>query len=149
MLRLNLGACSREFDGFLSVDLNPPADVVTDLNAPWPWGDSTVDEVMAIDIFEHLADKEHTMEELWRVLKPGGRAIIEIPNAARGAGAWQDPTHVSAWCGNSFEYYEVGNGNRERFGHKPAFRILSGEHRKYDGKFDEVWKFTVVLEAVK
>ena len=43
-MKLNLGACDRKFAGFLSVDIVPPADVICDLNGPWPWPDSSVDE---------------------------------------------------------------------------------------------------------
>lgn len=154
-LKLNLGACDRVFPGFLSVDVVPPADVIADLEQDWPWPDSSVDEVRAHDAFEHLKDKRHTMNELWRVLKNGGRATIEVPSAVRGAGAFQDPTHVSYWTANDFEYYERGNFARERFrdsayyGVKCDFVIVSLEQREYSGKYDPVVKIAVVLEAVK
>lgn len=154
-MKLNLGAGDRPFPGFLSVDCVPPADVVADLTRAWPWGDSSVDEVRAHDVFEHMPDKRHSMNELWRVLKPGGRATIEVPSAARGAGAFQDPTHCSFWTANDFEYYEKGNYARERFrgsgyyGVRCDFRIVSMNQTSYPGKWDEVWKISVVLEAIK
>ena len=58
-MKLNLGACDRPFEGYLSVDRMEPADVVTDLNERWPWEDSTVDEVLAFDVFE-TCGKEFT-----------------------------------------------------------------------------------------
>lgn len=154
-MRLNLGAGDRAFPGFLSVDCVAPADVVADLTQCWPWEDSAVDEVRAHDVFEHMPDKRHSMNELWRVLKNGGKATIEVPSAARGAGAFQDPTHVSYWTANDFEYYEKGNYARERFrgsdyyGVRCDFRIVSLKQSKYDGRWDEVWKISVELEAVK
>lgn len=152
-LRLNLGACDVKMPGWVGVDLVPPADVIADLAKRWPWPDSSVDEVLAQDIFEHLPDKRHTMGELWRVLKPGALATIEVPCAAHGAGAFQDPSHLSFWTGNDFGYFEVGNPNRERFkdhyGIKAGFRILEGSHRHYNGHYDEVWKFRIKLQAVK
>lgn len=153
-MKLNLGACDRPFPGYLSVDIVPPADVVADLSKPWPWADSTIEAVKAFDIFEHLPDKRHTMNELWRILRPGARAEIEVPTI-RGVGAVCDPTHCSYWSGGDFEYYEKGNYARERFrnyyGIKSDFCIVGKPSQKsYKNKFgEEVWKFSIVLQAIK
>ena len=155
MLKLNLGASDRAFPGFLSVDIVPPADVIADLSQAWPWPDSTVDEILAFDVFEHISSKRHSMNELWRVLRPGGKATIEVPTI-RGAGACCDPTHVSFWSAGDFEYYEKGNFARERFrasayyGVKADFRIVSMTPSVYPNRFgEEVWKVKAVLEALK
>lgn len=153
-MRLNLGACDRSFPGFLSVDICPPADVVTDLTQPWPWPDSSVDEVRAHDIFEHLKDRIFTMNELHRVMKPGARATVEVPSAAHGSGQWCDPTHVSPWCMNTFRYFEDGSPAVKRFarsyGITARFRILEmGETPDPSHKYEPVWKILTVLEAVK
>src|SRR4026209_2584062 len=104
-MRLNLGASDRRIAGYVSVDLVPPADCVTDLAQAWPWETSSVDDVLAFDIIEHIADRIHFMNGVHRVLRAGARATIETPNAARGAGYFQDPTHKSPWVMNSFQYY--------------------------------------------
>jgi len=75
-----------------------------DLRERWPFEDSTVGVINATDIIEHLPDPIHTMNELYRVLAPGGWAFINVPSSD-GRGAWQDPTHVSFWNENSFAYY--------------------------------------------
>lgn len=154
-MRLNLGACDRVLQGFLSVDVVPPADVIADLTHPWPWPDSSVDEIVAFDVVEHLPDKRHTMNELWRVLKPGAVATIQVPTI-RGVGAVCDPTHVSYWSAADFEYYEKGNYARERFrnstyyGVKADFRIVKLSQNRGRNRFGEdVWSVKVVLEAVK
>lgn len=152
-MRLNLGACDRRFDGFVSVDIVPPADVIADLTQPWPWEDSSVDEVRAHDVFEHLPDRIHTMNELWRVLKPGARATIEVPSAAKGAGFAQDPTHKSAWSMNSFQYFRHQSFAHQRlassYGIKARFNVLDLSEREYKDEFESVFKITAVLEAVK
>lgn len=154
-MKLNLGASDRKLPSFLSVDIVPPADVLCDLTQAWPWSDSSVDEVIAYDIVEHLPDKRHTMNELWRVLKNNGRVTIEVPHATKGDGGHCDPTHVSYWTGGDFEYYERGNWARERFrnsayyGVKADFRIVRVDQQPYTTRFGEVWKITAVLEAVK
>jgi SAM-dependent methyltransferase len=125
-IKLNLGCGDRHIPGFLNVDKSPPCDQVVDLSVAWPWGDETVDEIVAYDIIEHLPDKIHTMNEMWRVLKRGGVADIIVPSTA-GPGAFQDPTHVSFWNERSFMYFENGNIYRERFaksyGIKAGFAI--------------------------
>lgn len=151
--RLNLGCSDRAFPGFIGVDIAPPADVIADLRDPWPWADSSVTEVRAHDVFEHLPNRIHTMNELWRVLKPGGQAVVEVPSATKGAGFAQDPTHVSPWCMNSFQYFEAGSFAHQRlakaYGIKAAFRIVSLSERQYQDVHEPVWKITAILEAVK
>jgi hypothetical protein len=114
-MRLNLGCCDAPLRGYVNVDLVPaPGVLAADLRQPWPWADSSVDQVRAWDVIEHLPDKIFTMNELWRVLRPGGVADIAVPTTD-GSGAWQDPTHVSFWNRRSFLYYEAQNPYRERF----------------------------------
>src|SRR5262245_56125586 len=114
-MKLNLGCCDAPLAGFINVDLFPgPGIERVDLREPWPWPDSSVEYVRAWDIIEHLPDKIFTMNELWRVLIPGGMAEIVVPTTD-GSGAWQDPTHVSFWNRRSFLYYEAGNHYRERY----------------------------------
>lgn len=161
-MRLNLGACDRRIEGFISVDIAPPADEIVDLAGPWPWADSSVDEVLAFSIFEHLPDKIHTMNELWRVMKPGAIAKLQLPLASEGDGGHCDPTHCSYWTCSDFEYYYPGLLERERFRHSSAyairadFRILNldaaGHIQKYRyartlGGF--VVEIEPILEAVK
>jgi len=154
-MRLNLGASDRALDGYLSVDIVPPADFIADLSQDWVWPDSSVEAVYAHDVFEHLPDKRHTMNELYRVLQPGGTADICVPTV-RGVGMCCDPTHVSYWSAGDFEYYERGNFARERFrnssyyGVKADFAVMEHEQMKYLNKFgEEVWKFRIVLRAEK
>lgn len=154
-MKLNLGANDRALPGFLSVDICPPADVICDLTGPWFPPDSSVEELVAFDVLEHLPDKRHSMNELWRVLMPGGKATIEVPTI-RGVGACCDPTHVSFWSAGDFEYYEKGNFARERFrgssyyGIQADFRLVSVTQSSYENRFGEmVWKCKAVLEALK
>ena len=153
-LRLNLGCCDRTILGFTGVDICPPADVICNLECNrWPWEDSTVDEVFSADCFEHLHDRIHTMNELWRVLVPGGTATIEVPSAAHGAGFACDPTHVSAWCLASFQYYEEGSACHTRFarhyGITARFRVVSLKEVEDHSHPEPVWKVIAVLAAVK
>lgn len=154
-MKLNLGACDRRFDGFVSVDVVPPADVIADLTVRWPWDDSSIGEVLAFDIFEHLPDKRHTLNELWRVLRAGGTARIGVPDATDGDGGFCDPTHVSFWSGTDFEYFERGEFARERFrashyyGVSADFKVLEFEKVRHERKRGYTVEIKVLLEAVK
>lgn len=149
-MNLNLG-CSDAALGppWINVDICEPADVICDLREEWPWPDSSVDHVNAVDIFEHLPDKIHTLNECYRVLKPDGTLFMIVPTTD-GRGAWQDPTHCSYWNQNSLFYLEHNNPHNTRFanayGIKHQFRIVSLQH---DLLQDQVWKLRAVLEAVK
>lgn len=148
-MKLNLGSSDRHFDDFVNVDLAEPCDVIADLSKPWPWSESTIDEIRAFDIIEHLPDKLLTMNEAWRVLKPGGLFDIIVPTTD-GRGAWQDPTHVSFWNRNSFFYFEHGNPHLTRFasayGVRCAYKIVLANQQKLA---DEVVKLHIMLKAVK
>jgi predicted SAM-dependent methyltransferase len=152
-LKLNLGCADRPIQGFIGVDIASPCDEIADLTQPWPWPDSSVDEVVAYDVIEHLPDRIHTMNELWRVLRPGARATIEVPSASKGAGAFQDPTHVSFWTMNNWQYFTAGNFAHKRlaraYGIKAAFRVVSLTEAQLVDAHEPVWKITAILEAVK
>ncbi len=157
-MRANLGSCDRHFPGFVSVDIapGPGVDIVADLTKPWPFGDSELDEVLAFDVFEHLSDKRHTMNELWRCCKPGAKVTLQIPHATEGDGGHCDPTHCSYWTPSDFEYYHPGIAERERFRNSPYyavkadFRVASltmTEYKRHWG--GRVVEMLVVLECVK
>jgi predicted SAM-dependent methyltransferase len=162
--RLNLGASTDIRAGWVNADIfaAPGIDVVTNLDEPWPWPESSVDEIYAADIFEHLQNRIFTMNQAWLVLKPGGILTMECPDAAKGAGQWQDCTHVMPWTPNGLQYFADGSPAHKRFsaayGITARFKILGVTERVYKefagdpnghGVYCDVWKFTALLEAVK
>jgi glycosyltransferase involved in cell wall biosynthesis/SAM-dependent methyltransferase len=51
---------------------------------PFPYADNTFDVVLFCEILEHLlADPVHALDEIRRVLKPGGTLIVTTPNVVR------------------------------------------------------------------
>ncbi|UCH59451.1 MAG: class I SAM-dependent methyltransferase [Anaerolineales bacterium] len=42
--------------------------------------DETFERVIMVDAMHHVINHQETANELWRVLKPGGRIVIEEPN---------------------------------------------------------------------
>jgi len=51
------------------------------------------DEVVIWHVLEHLGDPRGTIEEVRRILKPGGRLIVAVPNFASAQARWSD----AAW----------------------------------------------------
>jgi SAM-dependent methyltransferase len=85
--RVNLGAGEAREPGYISIDRQPLAepDVLHDLNQfPYPFGDSSIDEVRAFHVIEHLDRPFDVMRELHRILKPGGPLHIKVPHFSRG-----------------------------------------------------------------
>lgn len=67
--------------GWLGVDAFTPADVRAVM---WqlPFGDGTVDEIFSSHALEHVGKRQvvPTLREWRRVLKPGGRITLRVPN---------------------------------------------------------------------
>ncbi len=57
-----------------------------DLNDLFPFPDETFDVVHANQVIEHVTDTDHFIEEIQRVLKPGGYAVICTENL----GSWHN-----------------------------------------------------------
>ena len=64
---------------YTTTDLNSPlADVKADI-CKLPFKDNTYDYIFCNHVLEHIPDDTLAMQELYRVLKPGGTAILQIP----------------------------------------------------------------------
>jgi SAM-dependent methyltransferase len=106
LLALDLGAAHARPRGYVGVDrvAAPDVDIVADLPAPLPLPDDSVGVIRAFDFLEHVADKVGLINELYRLLAPGGLLLSETPSTD-GRGAFQDPSHVAFYNENSFWYY--------------------------------------------
>ena len=125
---LNRGCGYRHLPGFVNLDNRPEVNPDFAWEAslfPWPFDDSSVDMIRADDFLEHIPIGKVVplIEEIWRVLKPGGIFESSTPSTD-GRGAFQDPTHVSFWNANSWLYYSE-KPYRDLYGIKADFEIVS------------------------
>ncbi len=92
---LDLGCGSAKYPGSTGVDrtADTAADVVHDLDAfPYPFPDSSFDQILLQDVIEHLADPFGVMAELVRIGRPGARVHLRTPHFSSVL-AYGDPTH--------------------------------------------------------
>lgn len=71
-------------DGWLSVGLEERHDIRADVRS-LPLPDNSADEAMAIHVLEHIQrwEADAALAEWFRVLKPGGRLTLELPELHR------------------------------------------------------------------
>lgn len=123
---LHIGPGKKRLPGSTTIDiLNLPGiDIVHNLDTlPWPFKDNEFDLIFGHSVFEHLGPQNEIMEEIWRILKPGGRIVIAVPHF-RCTDAFTDSTHKHFFTTQSMDYYIEG-------------RTLS--HYEYTGKrFKEI-----------
>ncbi len=107
-IKLNIGAGKTRYKGYLNVDKIDwgHTDVVFNLeNAPLPFKDNSVSEVLAEHVLEHISNYMQLMEELHRICKKGALIRINVPYY-KYEGAFRDPTHVRFFSERSFDYFE-------------------------------------------
>lgn len=81
----------------------PNVDVVHDMmRTPWPIASESVDTVLAAHVLEHVPHHHPSgrdgllvvMEEIARVLRPGGECIVKAPHFLDREACEADPTHT-------------------------------------------------------
>ncbi len=75
---------------YTTADLySPIADVKADI-CNLPFDDNSFDVVFCNHVLEHITDDTKAMQELYRVLKPGGMGIFQIPQDLSRATTFED-----------------------------------------------------------
>jgi len=102
-LRLNLGCGDKLLPDYVNVDVaesraGAKPDVLCDLHALPMFGDNSADEILSVHVVEHFWRWEvlDVLREWARVLKPGGRMVLECPNLVSACQAFLgDPDGAS------------------------------------------------------
>lgn len=150
LLKLNLGSGPTKMEGFLSVDCIefPEVDVVCDLLKTWPWKDGTVSEAHCSHVVEHFdaMERVHFVNELYRVMVPGGKAQIITPYWG-SCRAYGDPTHKWPPISEFWFYYlskewRMGDKEKKIAGNAPhtdATYLKGG----FACDFDATWGYSL------
>ena len=82
LMKLNLGCGKDMRPGYVNLDLlqRDGVDLIHDLNkTPYPFEDNQFDEIIANNILEHVYDVVKTLEEIYRISKPGAIIKATVP----------------------------------------------------------------------
>lgn len=77
---------------------NIKADIVANLNEPLPIESAIADTVLSFSVMEHLSEPQKMLSEAYRILKPGGSMILQVP--------WQWSIHEAPY--DFFRYTPYG-----------------------------------------
>lgn len=111
-LRLDIGCGANKQAGWFGIDMQPlpGVDLVHDIMVyPWPLPDECALTAVASHLVEHIPPHNFGfikfMNEVWRLLKPGGQFAIVTPHGW-SAGYLQDPTHCNPCNENTWAYFD-------------------------------------------
>lgn len=90
-----------------------------DVEMNWPYADGSFDLVVFLDVLEHLHCRDEAMAEVRRMLRPGGRLLLSIPQRdtswkrlreSMGLPAYADPDHKHEYTRAEVEAMVAGLG---------------------------------------
>ncbi len=77
---------------YTTTDLNSPlADIKADI-CNLPFDDASFDVILCNHVLEHITDDTKAMQEMYRILKPGGWGVFQIPQDLARAHTFEDDT---------------------------------------------------------
>jgi SAM-dependent methyltransferase len=165
----------RLWPGSVAIDVNPRsrADIIHDLNeTPWPFSDNSFDIVIAEHVVEHLDNVIKTVEEVHRILKPGGVWYVEVPHFSSHH-HHTDPTHRHAFGARSFDYFVPAaggvylfhyanadfkkrlarlNGGKKSLLHRLLYHLANKNPYRYESELTWIFPLDTInfeLEAIK
>lgn len=123
---LDVGCGDAKVKGAVGIDCVklPGVDIVHDLNSyPWPLKANSFDMVYMNNIIEHLPNSIKVMEEIYRILKKGGKVKI-VTVYWNHYHSITDPQHISFFNEYSWDFY---TGQRKGYYTKSRFKLESME----------------------
>lgn len=129
--KLNIGSGQRRFDtskGWVNIDCvsreGQVPDVICDVGREClPYGECTVDICVLHHVLEHFGcgEGESLIKECFRVLRPGGRLCVYVPNMVSLANAWiHGKVTDFIFMVNTYGAYQGEDGDRHRWGYSSA-----------------------------
>ncbi len=105
--KLDIGCGEAKLPGYLGMDsfASAKVDMVHDFDVfPYPFADSSFDEVKMSNALEHASDFIATVCEVHRILRPGGTFKVLCPHYS-GPDAYRDPTHRTFFAYTTFDRF--------------------------------------------
>lgn len=121
-IQLDIGCGANKQPGWVGLDIRelPGVDIVQDINChPWPLPDNCALRAIASHLVEHIPPTAivvnrtrflfvEFMDEVWRILQPGGQFAIATPHGY-SMGYLQDPTHCNPCNEATWAYFAPGH----------------------------------------
>lgn len=129
-IKLDLASGDRkQGEDFIGVDISDiiGVDIVQDLNQyPWPFEDSSIDEIHCAHYMEHIPHDIQNgnkvdglfqfINEVYRIMKPGAKMNIVCPYYT-SVRAFGDPTHCRSICDWTFYYFNKAWRDTNKLSH--------------------------------
>jgi len=110
-MKLNLGGGLIKKKGFINVDMLEGSHIQHNLNIfPYPFSDNTIDFILISHCLEHLKEPEMFFNEVYRILKVGGKCEIIVPHY-KFQGAYSNFGHRGFYEPNAIDNVCMENGH--------------------------------------
>lgn len=99
--KIQIGGGKHTLEGYLNIDIVPPADLVCDLREGIPLDNECSEFIFTEHFFEHVdypKSSKKIISEFFRILKPGGQIVLGVPDTELVA-----KNYVS----KNMEYYDL------------------------------------------
>ena len=137
--KLNLGQNEWRMEGWINIDIDPSTnpDIIADA-AHLPYEDNSIDEIYAGHLLEHFDIEQEVLREWHRVLKPGGKITICVPDIEKSLSEWRNGNMLESFL-NQVVY---GAKNRDAQNHHQIFtkEILQRQMVEYFKDVKEITK---------
>lgn len=84
----------------------PGVALIAECSPRLPFRDSSVDEMFVADAIARRGDIAQTLDEIWRVAKPGALVHLRLPHASSALASSHDPRPKPLLTLNTFNYYD-------------------------------------------
>jgi ubiquinone/menaquinone biosynthesis C-methylase UbiE len=148
--------CSKLFTLDISNSRNYENHYVIKKGESLPFSDNFFDSVSAYDVLEHLSREMRNnqnefiyyMNEICRVLKPGGFAVFVFPSIPNSE-VFSDPTHVNFITKNTINYFLGNNYENGYAGIKTQYvKIINSKLRFFEQwvESDELFSSSIAIK---
>lgn len=104
---INIGAGLTKIDIATNIDISKRADISVNLNEDkLPFDDDCVDLIYSDHTLEHINNYLHLINEIHRVLKPGGCLLVGVPYVTLTKYNLVNPYHVHNFNEYSFDFFD-------------------------------------------